>query len=949
MTTEIHSDLLAILLVADSSNGANLVFRWPPKPHVPVRLARPRPPDYLEPHHLVDAAYIASHALDEEKLKKVVEEHGYIDKPSESLDPMYLWQPYKTEDLDCLSLDSGHEGSTKSFHAPAKEETPSGSQGTALDMYEDLIGYQASFLAELLSPKPALCHQKFELSVDDIAFVGHPVHAKEDGGWSFPEIYERSPGTEIISGMDQDGPRGRTEDRRGPPGGQSQKARFHFADDSEDGDNEEQESDARTRLRPKSVNLPSGPPTPSASPSPFRTAPGSRKPLPSASKQNLLLKSFHLVLVLDRPDPSSVASTDLDRYMDAYYQQVSFRLTAVMLYEQGRNGYVAQETDNLIRLRENVFVSVLVLSGLAGGDSQLPQSSESRQSPTKQFEFFFQKALKQSTIALAIKSAYEAVVSSSLAQVMINTIPVNIQLPPGHLNLLKVDQPQPDDIYVTAGIPSEEDWWNINNGGEEEEEEGTEARLEDELRFGWKIPPLKPWKSFLLLDDANNPSGESGMDALIGDRPRDHNGKDPLSRLLKVASPTLSLHEMSDICDLKLETEMYSLVRLLVYNRKARVCDVVRKTLTNIYVPASVLPRPLSDLSALFSQLFPTLSPLPSLLSAISATHRPFNALLPVPHNTANRKLFLRALIWMLANDVVVMLHVRVRIVVTTEIKVIALKVQREERDARVKRKEMLDQRRRSRSIRRASDSKNGYSNGPDRSASPRIPIFSQGNKSIERLDEKVGWADPVIPTTPSRDSLQASGRRVTPPPLKTIRVITPTHSKSRSRGSREPSRRSRQGSYSRHTSSTAALFHQISENGHDGEEIEFDEGSDLGEELPSEEDEMVEKYGQPPKTRIITDSTEVETSELEEEEDTDLSPSFLVDPERATRAQRRWLDAMCIGKDEYLVRWFKKVSPYFDGKKTTDEILHRTEISRKQLREVLHHFEEYLMLMLHP
>ncbi len=123
---------------------------------------------------------------------------------------------------------------------------------------------------------------------------------------------------------------------------------------------------------------------------------------------------------------------------------------------------------------------------------------------------------------------------------MINTILVSVQLPPGHFNLLKVDQQQPDDVYVTSGMPTEEDWWNINNGGEEEDEESAEARLEDELRFGWKIPPLKPWKSFLLLDEANNESGENGMDVLVGDRPRGQNGKDPLSRLLKVASPTLS-------------------------------------------------------------------------------------------------------------------------------------------------------------------------------------------------------------------------------------------------------------------------------------------------------------------------------------------------------------------------------------------------------------------------
>ncbi len=349
MSSDGHCDLLAILLVADSSNGANLVFRWPPRPHVPVRLARPRPPDYIEYHHLVDVSYIAANALDNERLKKVVEEHGYTGKPSESLDPIYLWQPQRNGNFDysCSAFEP-ESNSNQSYPAPQEEASSSNSYKAVHDLYEDLIGYQAAFLAELLSPKPALCHQKFELSVHDIAFLGHPVHAKEDDSWSFPEIYERTRGVDTVSGIDHDSPRGRTEDRRGPPGGQAQKARFHFAGESED--------DA------KPLTMPSGPPTPSASSSPFVPTPGGRNSVSSTPKQFLVLKSFHLVLVLDRPDPSSVASTDLDRYLDAYYQQVSFKLTAAMLYEQGRNGYVAQQVDSLIRLRESIFVGSFTLS-----------------------------------------------------------------------------------------------------------------------------------------------------------------------------------------------------------------------------------------------------------------------------------------------------------------------------------------------------------------------------------------------------------------------------------------------------------------------------------------------------------------------------------------------------------------------------------------------------------
>jgi len=82
--------------------------------------------------------------------------------------------------------------------------------------------------------------------------------------------------------------------------------------------------------------------------------------------------------------------------------------------------------------------------------------------------------------------------------------------------------------------------------------------------------------------------------------------------------------------------------------------------------------------------------------------------------------------------------------------------------------------------------------------------------------------------------------------------------------------------------------------------------------------------------------------------EDT-VSPSMISDPGTASPLERRWLAAMSEGKDEHIARRFELINQYFDGKRTDDEILYRAEISRKQLREVLHHYEEYLQTFLHP
>jgi len=41
----------------------------------------------------------------------------------------------------------------------------------------------------------------------------------------------------------------------------------------------------------------------------------------------------------------------------------------------------------------------------------------------------------------------------------------------------------------------------------------------------------------------------------------------------------------------------------------------------------------------------------------------------------------------------------------------------------------------------------------------------------------------------------------------------------------------------------------------------------------------------------------------------------------------------------------FSSINQYFDGKRSDDEILYCADISRRQLREVLHHYDDYVRL----
>ena len=58
--------------------------------------------------------------------------------------------------------------------------------------------------------------------------------------------------------------------------------------------------------------------------------------------------------------------------------------------------------------------------------------------------------------------------------------------------------------------------------------------------------------------------------------------------------------------------------------------------------------------------------PLPSLLSSLSENHQAFRGVIPTPDH---RSLFTNVLIWLLQNDLLVLLHVRIRIFASTEVK----------------------------------------------------------------------------------------------------------------------------------------------------------------------------------------------------------------------------------------------------------------------------------------
>jgi hypothetical protein len=275
--------LLAIVLVTSSANGSSLICRWPPSPQASPRLARPRPSISYDCDQYDDPWRSAN-----------CQEGCTFDRPRYAHDDWeYIWQrPHAARDRShSFSRSTSH--STPSGRAsPTNDPDDVPADAPLHDEYGALFGYAAEFLAGLLLPKRALCHQKFALAVDDLFFVGHPVCADADGTWRFKQEKDV---------------RGRGARKRRASGGDDVSSSTEFDSAAE-----------------------------SASPPP-----------PSS-----WLQTFHVAFVHEVPDPSSSASGNIGRYFDVIYQQVAFTLTAVLFQEQVLSNFVEKDCDVLCALKD---------------------------------------------------------------------------------------------------------------------------------------------------------------------------------------------------------------------------------------------------------------------------------------------------------------------------------------------------------------------------------------------------------------------------------------------------------------------------------------------------------------------------------------------------------------------------------------------------------------------
>lgn len=275
--------LSAIVLVTSSAKGNSLVFWWPPSPSSSPKLRRARPPDSSWPSFL-DNSWRASRP------------HGNVPDPSPNAPSYDISENYWSRPPRrkySPEHDHGRHLSSSRKNSPSKtfgvERSSTGEQ------YDTLFGYSAEYLGNLLCPR--MCHQKYELIVDDLVFVGHPVCADADDVWRFK---------------------------------------------SEKNTSNSRDRDSLSSHSPHDFEL-------ASSARPDKSLQGERHSYGDPA----WLLTFHLVFILDLPEPSSSASGNVLRYLDIIYEQIAFVVTAVLFREQVQSNFVEAECDILGTLKES--------------------------------------------------------------------------------------------------------------------------------------------------------------------------------------------------------------------------------------------------------------------------------------------------------------------------------------------------------------------------------------------------------------------------------------------------------------------------------------------------------------------------------------------------------------------------------------------------------------------
>ncbi|KAL4930144.1 nitrogen permease regulator 3 family protein [Aspergillus undulatus] len=388
--------LVAIVLVARSRAGPRFVFHYPPKPLTDNALRAPKPRRTSRSRSRQNSKGNDSTSSDDSHSSSDEDEEdaqGQFQNQSSHVAGGNLNARRSSNFAidDRASTTSGSESqlpsSTSSSRVPLRrrganpdvdsdsgpssdrQENGSREDGQHRVPLESILGLPVDVWEKILSPSPSWHKRRFELAINDLAFVGWPVFIREDGTW-----------------RKQRRKKEKRKHRAGWEGGEL--GHNEATEDSQDDANELLAASTET-LSPHSI-------FPSKA---NRMSLSSSQSLDVEDKDTMTM--FNVVFVLDPP------LLEYSMRIREVYDNIIKKFTKALKWEQARTGYVWRECQQILQIKE--------------------QAKEKR----KSLNNLYSDLVTKSSLARAICTLFTSISASKIASVTLSPdVSISLQIPP---------------------------------------------------------------------------------------------------------------------------------------------------------------------------------------------------------------------------------------------------------------------------------------------------------------------------------------------------------------------------------------------------------------------------------------------------------------------------------------------------------------------------------------
>ncbi|ODV97361.1 hypothetical protein PACTADRAFT_49091 [Pachysolen tannophilus NRRL Y-2460] len=473
-----------------------------------------------------------------------------------------------------------------------------------------VFGFETDFLSEMVTPPKKLCNTRFELTIDDMSFLGLPIHVYDNGRWRLVKSRKKyssrrsrkSGNSRKSAGSEND----RAKEIKGN-GDENNDINNHVEDDTkhietnEEDEGKEQQSDNNMSTR---EDIDSN----DEANDNYEV-----KTYIKEDDEKCPMNMFHIVFVMNPP------VVEYNHRVDEMYHFVASRLSLVLRYEQDKTNFVYEEAHKIMMLKEQ-------------NQDQLSINE------------LWSLIIEKSSLANIIYQTFKSISTSEIVNVDINGKIRSFQIPIRNefQSLPPLTVPVLPGSYISSINPF------FKNSNIEHRQDAIDNESDNDM---------VKFFALLLLDDP---------ETIIKDIQADNDSI--IANFIRLIKPTENLVKLSAISGLEL-SQVLSFCHHLVYWRRAIAVPPLHTR--NVYVisPMASIKSLYKDADD-FKQEFPSLPSLPAFLSLLSHQHsktRPYSSIVP---SRDHRDLYLDALAWLIRSGWVIQLHTFLWLKITNNIKI---------------------------------------------------------------------------------------------------------------------------------------------------------------------------------------------------------------------------------------------------------------------------------------